>query len=375
MNKRVIIDYLSVTFPLNIQDNDEYISCYETLRFFREYFGLKRYECKTEDYATNNFKYQFTLSQYITLRCCGPFNANFERTCHLEMKGEGCREFERIANGKTWLDLFKFLYGLDPVFKRIDITIDDFDGCDITMADIFEKSKKRLYTSVFKSKPTYHGILEDGLTIDFGSRTSSTELCIYDKKRQQERDGIKIPEKYWVRYEIRFRGAKADAIVLDLVSNYEDKDDKTYELKLQDYAQKALYATIDFKVDNNYSESDQSKAETDPRWKTFVNDIDKAKLPKAVTRPTLYEKKRAYIMPKAALVLTVMLIEKNWDGELFLHDLLNDMHHYLTKFSQHKEDVLNICLDENGLETFGNGELYKIREKIYEMIIDMELPF
>ena len=80
-------------------------------------------------------------------------------------------------------------------------------------------------------------------------------------------------------------------------------------------------------------------------------------------------------MPKAALILTVMLIEKNWDGELFLHDLLNDMHHYLTKFSPHKEDILNICLDENGLETFGKGEFYKIKQKIFEMVFEMELPF
>ena len=106
-----------------------------------------------------------------------------------------------------------------------------------------------------------------------------------------------------------------------------------------------------------------------------IIDVDKSKLPKAVTRPTLYETKKAYIMPKAALILTVMLIEKNWDGELFLHDLLNDMHHYLTKFSPHKEDILNICLDENGLDTFGKGEFYKIKQKIFEMVFEMELPF
>ena len=94
-NKRVIIDYLSATFPLIISETeDEQERSFKTFRFFRDFFGLHRCECRTEPFATNNFKYQFTLKEFITLRCDGPVNSFGERTCQLEMKGEGCREFD-----------------------------------------------------------------------------------------------------------------------------------------------------------------------------------------------------------------------------------------------------------------------------------------
>ena len=117
----------------------------------RDFFGLKDCQCRSEAYASNNFKYQYTLSEFITLRCDGPVNSDGERTCQLEMKGEGCREFERIANGKTWLDLFNFLIGMNATFKRFDLANDDFSGMEMNQNYFYKKLKKGEYTSVFKS--------------------------------------------------------------------------------------------------------------------------------------------------------------------------------------------------------------------------------
>ena len=55
-NKRVIIDYLSATFPLIISEaENEHERSIQTYRLFREFFGFDKFECRSEPYATNNF--------------------------------------------------------------------------------------------------------------------------------------------------------------------------------------------------------------------------------------------------------------------------------------------------------------------------------
>jgi len=324
-NKNVIIDYLSATGGMHIDDAGERIAVSNYLDVFKEYFNLEEYQIKDCPYATNNFKYQYVLSDFITLRFGGPLNDFLEPTWQIELKGEGCREIERLKPDSNWYDFFIFLIGFGLSLKRLDVTIDDYLGNEITIFDIFEKAKKKQYTSIFRAKPTYHGIPEDGLTIDFGSRTSFTELCIYDKKKQQEYLGNRVDYDYWVRYEMRFRQKKAEAVLLDLIKNYKNLDIPVYGLNLQDFAEKALYATIDFKEENNYSEHDQSKAETDPRWKTFVGDIKKGKLPSPDLKKSTYESAYNYIMPKAKNILLTWFIQCNCDWKVFCYRVLTEL--------------------------------------------------
>ena len=333
-NKRVIIDYLSATFPLIVSEaENEQERSIQTFRLFREFFGLAKCECRSEPYATNNFKYQYTLKEFITLRCDGPVNSNGERTCQLELKGEGCREFERIANGKTWVDLFELLYGMDVVFKRIDITIDDLSGMEISQKYIYKKLRNNEYTSIFKSETKYHGLIDEGFTIELGGRRSTTQLVIYDKRLEQLQKHKICDESYWVRYEMRFRGAKADAVVLELLTNYKNNDDPINGLNIQSFAKAQLLSTLDLKKGNNYDEAHKCKAPTDPKWLAFLDDTDKAELPKIEERETTYESRRAFLMPKAAVIIATWFMMKNQDFELFIHDFLDEMYVLFSKFT------------------------------------------
>ena len=48
---------------------------------------------------------------------------------NIELKGQGCREFEALNPDKTWDDLLKFfVLDYDANVKRIDIAIDHFDN-------------------------------------------------------------------------------------------------------------------------------------------------------------------------------------------------------------------------------------------------------
>ncbi len=55
-------------------------------------------------------------------------NAYYQRTCHLELKGDACRDFETRNKEKTWINFLLFMKQLNAWFKRIDIAIDDFKG-------------------------------------------------------------------------------------------------------------------------------------------------------------------------------------------------------------------------------------------------------
>jgi len=375
-NKRVIIDYLSATFPLIISETeDEQERSFKTFRFFREFFGLHRCECRTEPFATNNFKYQFTLKEFITLRCDGPVNSFGERTCQLEMKGEGCREFERIANGKTWLDLCKLLYGLDVTFKRIDITIDDLSGMEINSYYLYKKIKNGYYTSVFKSPAKFYGLDDKTFNIEMGSRRSPTQLVIYDKRTEQLQKHKVCDESYWTRYEMRFRGAKADALVLELCQKYVNNDDIVYGLDIQRFAKEQLYLTLDIKEESNDDSNHKYRNDTDPKWLAFLDDSEKSEPVKVTPRETTYESRRAYSMPRAAVILATWFMMKNQDFDLYFHDLTNEMYNLLSKFSDKQKKRLNECLLENGIEPLDEAGFDNLKMKFYEKVVDMELPF
>lgn len=125
----VKIDYFSVTFPLdNYLDECTYFNVYEMLKLIAKYLNVKDFEILQQPYAQNNFHYQYLLGEHIILRLDGPLNDSFQRTCHLEMEGEGCRDFERRNPNKTWLNLILNMVSLNSKFKRIDIAVDDYSA-------------------------------------------------------------------------------------------------------------------------------------------------------------------------------------------------------------------------------------------------------
>ena len=375
--KHVIIDYLSVTFPLVIsEDEDEQSRSQATYRVIRNFFKLENCECNSDDYAANHYKYQYKLSQHIILRCAGPISDSGYKTCQLELRGEGCREFERRRPDITWVDFFNFLYGLDPTFKRIDITIDDLSGMEISQEYLKNKILNGQYTSKFKSDPKFYEVLNQGQTIEFGSRKSPIQLCIYDKKREQENKGIQVDTEYWLRYEMRFRGAKADAVVLALCRDYQNSNEETYKLDLQSFATEELHAILQIKKDNKYKEKkNMDKADEDEKWLNFLDNAKKAELPKAIEKESTYETRRAYIMPKAIQILLLWYKMSNGDFELFFHDLLKEMYVLSGNMNNKQRKKFNQFLVENNLHEMTENEFDEMRMKLFEYAEEMELPF
>ena len=96
----------------------------------------------------------------------------------IELKGEGCREFENKNLDKSWMDFLEFfVIRLNANPTRIDLTIDDYDGSIISFEWLKGQLDLENFTTNFKSKKyTIHGNSVDGYSIQMGNRSSIQEL-------------------------------------------------------------------------------------------------------------------------------------------------------------------------------------------------------
>lgn len=377
-NMEVKIDYFSATFPLQCDEQDSVLfKVHEMVRCIAIYLNVKNYEIVRTKYAQNNYNYQYFLGEYIILRLDGPLNSYYQRTCHLEMKGNACRDFENRNKDKNWINFLLFMAQLNATFKRIDIAIDDLKGDVVSLKWLLDKIKKRHYISVFKSKPKPIGTLEDGLTIQFGGNESETELVIYDKKEERKARKIEDNHNYWVRYEMRFRGTNAQRVAYKLSSLYSQEEIPLYGTKLQTFAFEQLYRILDIKEENNYSTQNQKKSKTNPIWRKFLDNVAKGILRCPEDDNPLPPSFDAYLkqaMPYAVMLLVIKYYQLKKDNYLFDLEIRKMILENLS-FSKKRFQKLNIYLDQLSCQTIDDVELASLKLEFEGILNEKELPF
>ena len=377
-NIEVKIDYFSATFPLNVDDQDSLLfKVHEMVRLIALYMNVKPFEIVRTKYSQNNYNYQYMLGEYIILRLDGPLNAHYQRTCHLEMKGDACRDFETRNKDKNWINLLLFMAQLNANFKRIDIAIDDFKGDIIDLPWLKAKIDKHHYTSVFKSHPRPIGDLESGMTIQFGSNDSAIELVIYDKKMERKKRKKNDSHIYWTRYEMRFRGDNASRVAYKLASLYAKDEIPLYGTKLQTFAFEQLYRIVDFKEDNNYSQHNQFAANTDPKWLEFLQNVSKGDLRKPGDDnplPPSFDEYLKHALPFVVMLLVIKYYQLKKDNNLFDIEIRKLVVDNLS-FTKKRFQKLNIYLDQLNCKTIDDKELEILKQEFQGVIDDKELPF
>lgn len=372
-NIEIKIDYFSATFPLDCDADDSIMfKVHEMVKLMAQYLKVQNFEIAKCKYAQNNFNYQYMLGEHIILRLDGPINDCYQRTCHLELKGEGCRDFEKRNPKKTWTNFMLFMVQLNARFKRIDIAIDDFEGKDVTLGWLYEKFSKRRYTSVFRSPVAPHGSLDTGLTLQFGSNDSPIELVIYDKKAEQKKRKKECEHKYWVRFEMRFRNDLAERIVHQLIATLKGDD---YEKKFSKFTFEQLYRIIDIKEENNYSIQNQKKTKTDSKWKAFLDNVEKGILPKVEDEmPKTFNQYMKAAIPYVSMFLLLKYLEVDQVQELFEIEIYKFMREQM-KFSKQRFQRLNIYLNQLNIQTIDDFMMAQLKEEFAGIISDRELPF
>ncbi len=346
----------------------------EKVEEFATFFNIDAAEIEKSKYGKNMYSLEYILGEHIVLRIDGPRNDDYQKTCHLELKGQGCRDFEVRNPEKTWVEFLLLLYNMNSNFTRIDIAIDDFEGNDMTLEWVEQKIKKKQYTSIFRSKYKPRGTLETGLTITLGETTSQTQLCIYDKLIQQAENGVENDKSYWVRYEMRFRHKKANAIAyLIMMQDKTDSDDQ-YKFDFKTLALEQLYGIIDFKVDNDKSHAAQKNQQTDPKYLRFLENVSKAKLVCEKPKETDFEDylRRAIPYILTYFIMTYYTVDK--DINLFNLDMYKLFKDNI-KFSKSRFRKININLIKMGLPPITDETIEQLKKELNNLIESEELPF
>lgn len=356
----IVIDYFSATFPfICYVDDSEYQIINEIVLMVCDFLNIKKDDISKENYAIRRFEFQYKLSDHITLRLCGPELKSGHKSCSIELSGQGCREFEEIAKSKTWIDFLEFfIVRLNASPTRIDIALDDYEGSHITFDEIKRKLDSGLFTTTFQDKDfIMHGSNNKGLSLQFGSHSSTQMLVIYEKLKEQITKGIDCYQDYWVRYEMRYRQEKSYNICMNIINHGNEK--------FKEYVFGLLYLMIDIKADNNYGEDNIHKAKTDDKWKAFLDNVDKAKIEKYKIKKSTHETYLSWITPLVSFYLLDALIR-------YLNDInyLNIENYKLIiktidEMDKRKFKKLNDFLKESSsMKQITIEELFEIKKKL-----------
>ncbi|ORI02837.1 replication initiation factor [Mammaliicoccus sciuri] len=196
---------------------------------------------------------------------------------HLQLSGQGCREFEYHLKQlkQSWQDFFKRCLKLKATFTRIDIAIDDFKTY-LKVPLLIKKAEKAECISNFRAGSSINGFnLSDGrakgATFYIGSKKSNLYCRFYEKNYEQAFKRNCDVEEFgpWNRYEIQMRKTYAENVA-EVLS---ETDNIAYLVK------SILNNNIRFIIPPK--DSDDTNRRRWPLyrpWSKFIKDADKVNL-------------------------------------------------------------------------------------------------
>ena len=247
--------------------------------------------------SASGYKFVRMFTNNINIKSDGPdmiytSTSGVERkysTCSIEISGSGCRLLEEY--GIDLLNLIGMFYKIPGAHAtRIDNATDLINDNQLTMDWLKNKIFNEVsfiskFKSIYKPKGLYKiktsdsrtkYLEEHGDSIEFGSRTSTSMLVIYDKLlEREEKLGLQVEADSWLRFELRCFEKKADTLAKKLA----------YEIKRKEYANfssSILYDHLDIKDKNikcdGFRSNQQNSWATDLIWAHFVGCVSKTKL-------------------------------------------------------------------------------------------------
>lgn len=360
----LVIDYFAASFPFIRYDEESEDSIVKDIvSMICDFLNVPIDLAVQSEYAQNRFKIQYEIGENIILRLQGPELKSGHQSCSIELKGQGCREYESYNLNKTWFDFLEFfLIKLNANPTRIDIAIDDFKGKDIDINYIKDKLDRQCYTTTFKKKYyKIHGCDEEGYSLQFGSYTSTQMLVIYEKNKEQlAKDKICL-QKYWLRFEMRFFHDKAYDVCMMFIKDENHNFNKIiYQL---------LYALLDIKEDNNYNDDSIYKVTTDKRYLSFLNNVEKGKIIREKFHSLEYRFYEQWIFAHT-MFYTLYLLFQYDSIEEAIFILLVDVNNFANKIKKDKLKRLKMFIKEKlDVDIDYEGKKKEIQEFINKWLL------
>lgn len=210
----MMIDYIRIRFPTT-----------DVKHVVNDILKLKIEYMIHEDYGFYSYSEHYVLGNIFVL-----VSQDIEKGVLIELKGQGCRQFENflLAQHRSWYDFLLDALIDGGVIKRLDLAINDMVGI-LDIKELTEKCNNEECISVFRSFKSYrsgelvrkHEKIGMGNTLYIGSLKSEVYFCIYEKDYEQyikldiPVDEVKIKN----RFEIRLKNERAYHAAVDLLAN------------------------------------------------------------------------------------------------------------------------------------------------------------
>ncbi|WP_341479446.1 MobT family relaxase [Clostridium perfringens] len=301
----MMIDYIRIRFP--ITDAKFVVNNILKLKF--EYMIH-------EDYGFYSYSEQYVIGNIFVL-----VSQDIEKGVLIELKGQGCRQFENflLAQHRSWYDFLLDALLAGGVMKRMDLAINDMTGI-LDIKELTNKCNNEECISVFRSFKSYRSgelvrkneKIGMGNTLYIGSLKSEVYFCIYEKDYEQYiKLDIPIDEaKIKNRFEIRLKNERAYHAAVDLLANRD--------------AEKTAFSIINRYirfVDKN-KDKGRSEWKTNEHWNYFIGE-GREKL-KLTTSPEPYNINKTLNWLSRQVAPTLKIIKKldNLNNTTLIEDLI-----------------------------------------------------
>lgn len=220
------------------------------------------------------------------------FDGSENMGVHVEMSGQGCREFETGAH--SWLDLLALIELEKGKITRLDLAIDTVDGSlslqEVTKCLIKGNVRSRFAkTRLMESADiTPNGLQNKSETRYFGSGSSRVQFRIYDKAAQL------LLDTSWLRFELQLRDDRATLAAGEI-------------LRRNDLGFVAAGIINQYLAFINSDDSNRSRCSLQDWWFNWLHHTEKLKLTTAKAIKTINQVKD-YI--KKQYAPTIAMIKK-----------------------------------------------------------------
>lgn len=265
---------------------------------------------------------------------------------HLEITGQGCREYEK--NSKyDWITLLDLILMLDVNITRLDLAIDDFSGY-FTVSQVVQKVKRgHVRTRFKKARRIDEFDLKDGQvvgnTVYFGRPSSDIQIRFYDKFQERIAAGKEIMPgvKSWVRTELQLRDKRAALAAYELVNNINDTG-RLVKGILSNY--------INFLAENK-KDSNKARWPVCKWWQKFLGDVEKIRLAKSAPDRTVQQVRDWF---NKSISASFALLLEAYPPDLILEEFLTEGRSRLKKkhlnmlleYQADKQQKMDVTRDE-----------------------------
>lgn len=318
------VDWVQVTFK-NVNDPLQIIDLL--------YLNFNDFECIP--YGKYGYKSQYRYNNIAIY-----FDGTENMGCHLEMTGQGCRQYESF-NLLDWQTFFAMILdNMEVNITRLDLAIDDVIPYFTTQMVVNKLKRKHV-----KSKFRYWNRFEKGVistgdvisnTIYFGQATSDFMVRIYDKKQERLAKGYDVKVKDWVRTELQLRRKRAyDTAAIIAYSDY----------RLGEIISGILKEYINFLVPSK--DSNKARWKICDWWLNYLGDVAPLKIARKSPDYSI-ERSANWINFSVTPTLAMLLIAFDYDFDLLKKWILQaenrlDKKHYnaIELFKNNREKLIN----------------------------------